>query len=77
MHFLLIASSGADPIKLFFSFFGVEIGHFTINFFLYVTNAKAYQQKMEKIFVIEKKSFIGLATGLNLTFYEHLFMKDF
>jgi len=52
---------GADPIKLFFLhilFFGVKVGHFTINyFFLYVTNAKAYHQKMEKIFVSEEKKF--------------------
>jgi len=36
----------ADPIKLFFFFFAVKLGHFKINeFFLYVTNAKAYQRK--------------------------------
>jgi len=53
--------SGADPIKLFF---GVKLSHITINyFFLYVTNVKAYQQKMEKIFASDKKSFIGSAKG--------------
>jgi len=44
--------AGANPIKLFFSsfsFFGVKLGLFTINyFFLYGTNLKAFQQKTEK-----------------------------
>jgi hypothetical protein len=30
---------------------------------LYVTNTQAYQQKTEKFFVSEEKSFIGSATG--------------
>jgi len=56
----------ADPINFFsfFSFFfGVKLCHFTINdFFLFVTNAQAYQRKTEK-FLAKKKSFIGSATG--------------
>jgi hypothetical protein len=52
----------ADPIK-HFSFFKVKLGDFTINyFFLYVTNAKAYQQKTVKSSLAKKKSFIGWAT---------------
>ncbi len=50
----------ADPIKLFFLFFGVKLGRFTNNFFLlHATNTQAYQRKMEKFFVSEEKSFIG------------------
>jgi len=41
-----------DPTKkkfLRFFFFGIKLGHFTINnFFLYVTKTQAYQQKTEK-----------------------------
>ncbi len=49
----------ADPIKLFL---GVKQCHFTISyFFLYVTNAQAYQRKTEK-FIAKKNSFIGSAT---------------
>jgi len=32
-------------------------------FFLYVTNAKSYQQKTGKSFISEEKSFIGSAPG--------------
>jgi hypothetical protein len=50
--------TGDDPIKLFFLrffFFGVKLGHFTINnFFLYITKTQAYQQKTEKFFVSEE-----------------------
>ncbi len=45
-----------DPTKLFFSvfFFGVKLGHFTINnVFLYVTKMQAYHRKTEKFFVSE------------------------
>jgi len=39
-------------------FFGVKLGHFTINnFFLYVTKTQAYQQKTKKFFVSEEKKF--------------------
>jgi len=52
---------GVDPTKLFilrFFFFGVKIGHFTINnFFQYVSKMQAYQRKMEKFFVSEEKKF--------------------
>ncbi len=52
---------GVDPTKLFFLrifFFGIKLGHFTINkFFLYVTKTQAYQQKTEKFFVCEEKKF--------------------
>jgi hypothetical protein len=51
----------ANPTKLFFLrffFFGIKLGHFTINnFFLYVTKTQAYQRKTEKFFVIEEKKF--------------------
>ncbi len=51
----------ADPIKVFFLrylIFSVRLGHFTIcEFFLYVTNMQAYQQKMEKFSVSEEKKF--------------------
>ncbi len=53
-------SAALESILYFslFSFFGAKLGHFTINgFFLYVTNAKAYQRKTEKIFVSEEKKF--------------------
>jgi len=44
----LFAGSRVNPTKLFFLcffFFGVKLGHFTINiFFLYVTKTQAYQQ---------------------------------
>jgi len=43
-----------DPIKLFsslkknfFPFFDVQLGHFITNFFPYVKNMQAYQQKLE------------------------------
>jgi len=43
--------------SLFF-FFGVKLGHFTINnFFLYVTKMQAYKRKTEKFFVSEEKKF--------------------
>jgi len=43
-----------------FFFFGVKLGHFTINnFFLYVTKTQAYQQKTEKFFISEEKSLVG------------------
>jgi len=52
---------GVDPIKLFFLrffFFGIKLGHSTINnFFLYVSKTQAYQQKTEKFFVSEEKKF--------------------
>jgi hypothetical protein len=61
-------TTGAYPIKLIFLcflFFGVKLGHFIINFFLYETNAKAFHQKTEKKSLLtKKKSFIGSATGL-------------
>jgi hypothetical protein len=54
-------NSIVDPTKLFFLqyfFFGVKLGHFTINnFFLYVTKMQAYQRKTEKFFVSEEKQF--------------------
>jgi len=34
-----------------------------MKFFLYVTNAKAYQRKTEKSSLAMKNSFIGSATG--------------
>ena len=59
---------GADATKLIFLLFlflSVKIGHFILNeFFLYVTNTQAYEQKTEKIFVSEEKSFIG--SGLEI-----------
>jgi len=52
---------GDDPIKLLFLhffFFGVKLGHFTINnFFLHITKMQAYQQKTEKFFVSEENKF--------------------
>jgi len=46
-----------------FLFFGVKLGHFTIDdFFLHVTNVKAYQQKTEKIFVSEEKKFYRIGS---------------
>jgi hypothetical protein len=46
------------------SLFRVKLSHFTTNeFFLYVTNAKAYHQKTEKSSLVKKKSFIGSATA--------------
>ncbi len=59
--FDLNTSTGVDLTKLFFLrffFFGVKLGHFTINiFFLYVTKMQAYQRKTEKFFVSEEKKF--------------------
>jgi len=53
-----------DPTKIFFLrffFFGVKLGHFTINnFFLYVTKMQAYQQKTEKFFVSEEQVNISI-----------------
>ncbi len=50
-----------------FFFFGIKLGHFTINnFFLYVTKMQAYQQKMEKFFVIEQKKLVGSTLGLKV-----------
>jgi len=58
---LFVVKPGVDPTKLFFLrffFFGVKLGHFTINiFFLYVTKMQAYQRKMEKFFVSEENKF--------------------
>jgi len=55
------STPGVDPTKLFFPvfiFFGVKLGHFTINnFFLYVTKMQAYQRKTEKFLVREEKKF--------------------
>jgi len=49
-----------------FFFFGVKLGHFTINnFFLYVTKTQAYQQKTEKFLVSEEKSLVGSIPGVN------------
>jgi len=52
---------GVDPTELFFLrffFFGVKLGHFTINnFFLCATKMQAYQQKTEKFFVSDEKKF--------------------
>jgi hypothetical protein len=49
----LTSPSVANPIKLVFlrfMMFTVKLGHFTIcDFFLYVANMQAYQQKPEKI----------------------------
>jgi len=43
--------------------FNVKLGHFAIcEFFLYVANMQACQQKTEKFFVSEEKSFKGSAT---------------
>jgi len=53
--------TGVDPTKLFFLhffFFGIKLGHFTVNnFFLYVSKTQAYQQKTEKFFVSKEKKF--------------------
>jgi len=51
-----------------FFFFGVKLGHFTINnFFLYVMKTQAYQQKKRKNSLLEKKkSLVGLTPGANL-----------
>jgi len=35
------------PNKEFFRFFAAKLGHFTIIFFLYVTNTQGYRQKSE------------------------------
>jgi len=43
MH-LAVKRSGVDPTKLFFLrifFFGIKLGHFTINKFFYVCNKNA------------------------------------
>jgi len=46
------------------------VGHFTINeFFLYVTNAQAYQQKWKNSSIAKKKSIIGSASGQRLKQY--------
>jgi hypothetical protein len=52
--------------NFFFSvfFFGIKLGHFTINnFFLYVMKMQAYQQNTEKFFVSEEKSLVGSTPG--------------
>ncbi len=49
---------GPNPTKLFFLFFAVKLGHFTVNdFFLFVMNMQAYQRKTEKFFLANKKTF--------------------
>ncbi len=52
---------GADRIKLFilhFLFYSAKLSHFTINeFFLHITNAKAYHRKTEKNFVCKEEKF--------------------
>jgi len=61
MHNIYKVITGVDPTKLFFLrffFFGVKLGHFTINnLFSYVTKMQAYQQKTEKFFVSKEKKF--------------------
>jgi len=60
---------------LCFFFFGIKLGHFTINnFFLYVTETQAYQWKMEKFFVTEEKKFGRIDSGGQ--FHQH-FMHAF
>ncbi len=63
-----VRSTGLDPTKLFFLhffFFGVKLGHFTINnCFLYVTKMQAYQQKTEKFFVSEEKKFGRIGSAI-------------
>jgi len=56
-----------DPIIYFF-IFSVKICHFSLfEFYLYVTNTQAYQQKTEKFFVSDEKSYIVSAAGLDGT----------
>jgi len=63
-----LVSLGVDPTKLFFLrffFFGIKLGHFTIQkFFLYATKTQAYQQKTEEFFVSEEKKFGRIDFGL-------------
>ncbi len=49
----------ADPIKTFFlHFFGVKLGHFTINEFFSICNEyKSSAGKTEKIFVSKENKF--------------------
>jgi hypothetical protein len=67
---LLKLTPVADAINLFFSvfFFGVKLGHFAINYCLYVANTQAYQQKTEKFFVSEEKKFNRI--GYRSQFYQ-------
>ncbi len=45
-------------------FFGVKLGHFSINnFFLFVIKMQAYQRKTEKFFVSEEKKFGRIDSG--------------
>jgi len=53
-----------------FFFFGVKLGHFTINnFFLYVMKTQAYQGKTEKFFVSEEKKFGRIDSWFQKLFY--------
>jgi len=54
-----------------FFFFGVKLGHFTINnFFLYVTKMQAYQRKTEKFFISKEKKFGRIDSRLAFLFEE-------
>ncbi len=61
LKMLVKLTPGVNPTKLFFLrffFFGIKLGHFSINiFFLCVTKMQAYQQKTEKFSVSEEKKF--------------------
>jgi len=69
------SNSVADSLKLcflHFLIFDVKLGHFTIfDFFLYLTNMQAYQQKTEKFFVGKEKRFyrIGFQNEFLCSFF--------
>jgi len=64
---LRMKKPGVDPTKLFFLrffFFGIKLGHFTLNnFFLYVTKTQAYLQKRKNSLLAKKKSLVGSTPG--------------
>jgi len=47
-----------------------------MNFFLYVTNGKAYQRKTEKIFVNEEIKFYRIGYGANPTKQRFFFANE-
>jgi hypothetical protein len=62
----LPSSAEKNQLIIFFlRFFGVKLGYFIINeVFPYATNMKVYQQKTEKFFVSEEKTFYRIGYWL-------------
>ena len=53
-------------VFLRFPIFAAKLCHYIVNnFFSYVTNTQAYQQKMEKFCISEEKSLVGSTPGVS------------